>query len=557
MDIAAKIIAALQKALVELGIEGVTPSLEHPADLTHGDYATSVALVASKAAKKNPKVLAEELVAALGTIDGVEKIEVAGPGFINFSLSRKFFTTSVADIVAVGSDWGKNGQLKGKRVMVEYANPNTFKEMHIGHMMSTIIGEAVSRLVENAGADTYRETYQGDIGPQVAKALWGLKKRGVTEPHDIAEIGAAYADGSKAYEESEESKKEINEINKALYVGEGPLYEEYKDLWAAGHKTSMQEFATMYAALGTEFKRNFLETEVYRRGIELVHEGKEKGIFEESDGALVYKGEKVGLHTRVFITKAGTPTYEGKELALAFFKQDTWAHDRAIILTANEQAEYFKVVLAALAEFAPEIAKKIVHIPHGFLKLTTGKMSSRDGNVITASALITDVVKSVQTKNEDSAVAHDVAVGAIKYSILRQGIGADVIFDMASSLSTEGDSGPYLQYSHTRALSVLAKAKEEKVSTSATMPPDKIDDLERVLYRFPEVVARATEEYEPHYVTTYLTELAGLFNSWYAREKIVDTHDPHSSYKVALTQAFATTMKNGLWLLGITAPERM
>lgn len=557
MDIAAKIVAALSKALVELGVEGVTPTLEHPAELAHGDWATNVALAAAKAAKKNPKKLAEELVEKLGTIDGVEKIEVAGPGFINFYLSRKFFATTVADIVAVGPEWGKNAALKGKRVMVEYANPNTFKEMHIGHMMSTIIGEAVSRLIENAGADTYRETYQGDIGPQVAKALWGLRKRGVTEPHDIAEIGAAYADGSRAYDESEESKKEITEINKALYVGEGTLYEEYKDLWAVGHKTSMQEFASVYALLGTEFKRNFLETEVYKRGVELVEEGKEKGIFEESDGALVYKGEKVGLHTRVFVTKAGTPTYEGKELALAFFKEDTWAHDMAVILTANEQAEYFKVVLAALSEFAPEVAKKIVHLPHGFLKLTTGKMSSRDGNVITAKGLIADVLENVQTKNEDSVVAQDVAIGAIKYSILKQGIGADVVFDMGQSLSIDGDSGPYLQYAHTRALSVLAKAKEEKIAPSPSMAPDKITDLERVLYRFPEVVMRATESYEPHHVTTYLTELAGMFNSWYAKEKIVDTHDPHSPYKVALTQAFATTMKNGLWLLGIKAPERM
>ena len=557
MDSAARIGAALQKALTGLGIEGVTPVLEHPGELTNGDYATSVALAAAKAAKKNPKVLAEELLAALGTIDGIEKVEVAGPGFINFYLSRKYFTTSVADIVAVGSEWGKNGSQKGRRVMVEYANPNTFKEMHIGHMMSTIIGEAVSRLVEFSGADVFRETYQGDIGPQVAKALWGLRKKGITEPHDISEIGDAYALGSKAYEENEQSKQEINDINKALYTKEGPLYEEFKELWAKGHVTSMQGFAAVYAKLGTEFKRNFLETEVYEEGIKLVRQGLEKGVFEESDGAIVYKGEKVGLHTRVFLTKAGTPTYECKELELAFFKQKTWAHDRAIILTANEQAEYFRVVLSALKEFAPEVAEKIVHIPHGFLKLTTGKMSSRDGNIVTATKLIADVTEQVQVKNEDAAVAQDVAVGAIKYSILRQGISADVTFDMKSSLSTEGDSGPYLQYAHTRALSVLAKAKGEKIAPSSSMAPDKITDLERLLYRFPEVVQRATEEYEPHYVTTYLTELAGVFNSWYAKEKIVDPTDPHSPYKVALTQAFATTMKNGLWVLGIKAPDRM
>jgi arginyl-tRNA synthetase len=158
---------------------------------------------------------------------------------------------------------------------------------------------------------------------------------------------------------------------------------------------------------------------------------------------------------------------------------------------------------------------------------------------------------------EKQAIADAVGVAAIKFEVLKQGSGKNIVFDPAASLSFEGDSGPYLQYAHTRALSVLAKAKVEKIAPSASMAPDKITDLERVLYRFPEVVMRATKEYEPHYVTTYLTELAGMFNSWYAKEKIVDGTDPHSPYKVALTQAFATTMKNGLWVLGIQAPERM
>jgi arginyl-tRNA synthetase len=184
--------------------------------------------------------------------------------------------------------------------------------------------------------------------------------------------------------------------------------------------------------------------------------------------------------------------------------------------------------------------------------------------VLTGESILGDLREAALAKmadrdlgDERSAIADAVAVAAIKYSLLRQGISRNVVFDKEAALSFEGDSGPYLQYAHTRALSVLAKAKDEKIAPSPSMAPDKITDLERILYRFPEVVMRATEEYEPHHVTTYLTELAGMFNSWYAKEKIVDTHDPHSPYKVALTQAFATTMKNGLWLLGIKAPERM
>jgi arginyl-tRNA synthetase len=198
------------------------------------------------------------------------------------------------------------------------------------------------------------------------------------------------------------------------------------------------------------------------------------------------------------------------------------------------------------------------------MELTSGKMSSRKGNIVTGESLITDMRTEAFAKmaerdlgDDKQAIADAVAVAAIKYAVLKQGTGKNIIFDPEQSLSFEGDSGPYLQYSHTRALSVLAKAKTEKVQPSGAMVPESVVDLERVLYRFREVVERATKEFEPHYITTYLTELAGMFNSWYANSKIVDGADPHSPYKLALTEAFANTMKNGLWLLGIKAPEKM
>ncbi len=561
MDIVAKIIAALQKALVELGIEGVVPSLEHPADLTHGDYATSVALVASKAAKKNPKALAEELVAALGSIDGVEKIEVAGPGFINFSLSRKFFTTSVADIVAVGSDWGKNGILKNKKVIVEYTSPNLFKPLHVGNLMSNITGESLARLVEFAGAEVRRFNYPSDIGLTVAKAVWGVQKTG-SDPDDILALGKAYAVGASAYEDDEKAKKEIEEINKKLYDKSDS---DLDLIYQKGRTTSLRHLLAICKTLGTEkFDLEFYESQSGPAGLQVVSAHIEDGIFEKSDGAVIFRGEPHGLHTEVFINSQGLPTYGAKDIGVITHKREVFPFDLSIIETGGEQQQYFKVVFKASETVYPDLVGKQIHIGHGFLSLTTGKMSSRKGNVLTGESILEDLHNAAIEKMKDrelgdakAEVADAVAVAALKFGILKQGTGRNVTFDPAAALSFEGDSGPYLQYSHTRALSVLAKAKEEKITPSSSMAPDKTDDLERVLYRFPEVVLRATKEYEPHYVTTYLTELAGMFNSWYAREKIVDTHDPHSSYKVALTQAFATTMKNGLWLLGITAPEHM
>jgi arginyl-tRNA synthetase len=559
MDQVGKIAAALTRVLGELGIDGVTPNLEHPAELTHGDYATNVALAAAKAAKKNPKVLAEEIVEKLGAIDGVEKVEVAGPGFINFHLTRKYFSDSVVDIAAIGKDWGKTGALKGKRVMYEYTDPNPFKVFHIGHLMSNTLGESLSRIGEFAGAQVIRVTFQGDIGLHVAKCIWAVQQKG-SDPHDIHALGEAYVFGATAYDEDPKAKLEIDAVNKRLYTGD----ESLKLIYDAGRAASLAHFEEIYALLGSKFDHYFFETVTGPVGLELVRKGLEQGVFEESDGAVVYKGEKVGLHTRVFITKAQVPTYEAKDLGLAKVKAETEKFDRSVIITANEQDQYFKVVFAALAEVMPDVAEKTVHVSHGMMVLTTGKMGSRKGNVITGESLIEEMREQAFAKmterdlgDEKQAIADAVAVAAIKFTVLKQGSGKNIVFDPAASLSFEGDSGPYLQYAHTRALSVLAKAKAERVQMSGAMVPESVTDLERVLYRFPEVVARATQEFEPHYITTYLTELAGMFNSWYAQGKIVDGADPHSPYKVALTEAFAHTMKNGLWLLGIKAPERM
>lgn len=559
MDEAGTIIAALTRVLGDLGIEGVTPSLEHPGDLSHGDYSSSVALAAAKSAKKNPKALADEVVEKLGAIPGVEKIIVAGPGFINFYLTRKFFSDSVTDIAAVGKEWGKNGALKGKRVMYEFTDPNPFKVFHIGHLMSNTIGESLARLAEWGGAAVVRANYQGDIGPHVARCLWGLMKKG-GDAHDVAALGDAYVFGNEAYENDPKAKEEIEDINKRLYVGD----ESLKLIYDAGRKASLDHFEELYALLGTKFDHYFFESETGPVGMEVVRAGLEKGVFEESEGAVVYKGEKVGLHTRVFITKAGTPTYETKELGLDKTKFEKEKLDRSIIITANEQNGFFSVVFAAMKEVLPEVAERTSHVSHGMMELTSGKMSSRKGNVVTGESLIEEMRAQALEKmadrdlgDEKQAIADAVAIAAIKFTVLKQGTGKNIIFDPEQSLSFEGDSGPYLQYSHTRALSVLAKARAEKIQPSGAMVPEKVTDLERVLYRFPEVVMRATAEHEPHFVTTYLTELASMFNSWYANEKIVDPADPHSPYKVALTEAFAVTLKNGLWLLGIKAPEKM
>ncbi len=557
---------AISHALSQLGIEDVEPVLEHPSDLAHGDYSTNVAMVAAKRAKQNPKVLAEKLVEELGVIEGVEKIEVAGAGFINFTLSREFYADVLKNIsLTPEGEWGRNETLKGKRVMMDHTQPNPFKPFHIGHLISNATGESLARILEASGAKVTKVNYQGDIGLHVAKCLWAVRKDG-TNTEDIIAIGNAYMSGSKAYEDDASAKSEIDSINKKLYeksdAGLNALYEK-------GRKTSLKHFDDIYKTLGSEFDRLYFESETVPLAMKAVERGTKEGILEKSDGAVVFKGENEGLNTRVFVNSAGIPTYEGKELGLIKLKRKEYPFDIALTSTAVEQKNFFEVVTRVAEKLWPELRGKYVHIAFGMMLLSTGKMSSRKGNVVTGESLIDEMRANALDKmkerelsdNEKRDVADAVAVAAVKYSILKQSRIKNIVFDPEASLSFEGDSGPYLQYAHVRALSVLNKAAQNEIKSDIiydiTQVPEVVSELERLLYRFPEVVERAQKEYEPHYVTTFLTELAGAFNTWYAKEKIVDARDPTSAYKVALTRAFATTMKNGLYLLGIKAPERM
>lgn len=593
MDIQTKIENLIKEALAKLDIKSeATFIVEHPADMKMGDYSTNVAMVYAKAQKVNPKELAEKIVKILtpsisplsgGEIPSliregeggfIEKIEVAGPGFINFYLSKKFFANSLNEILE-DEKFGKNNSKEGEIIMVEYTDPNPFKPFHIGHLMSNSIGESLSRLVEYSGAETIRANYQGDVGLHVAKAIYGLQKRPMPESilngdnvsFQAEYIGQCYSYASNLYEEDEEIKKEINKINKQIYEKSD---EKINELYLWGRIITLEAFENIYKLLGTKFKHYFFESDMATRGKEIVNKNLgENGakVFEESNGAIVFHGEKYDtkLHTRVFINSEGLPTYETKEIGLTVTKFEKENPDTSIVITAIEQGEYMRVVAKAISLIYPEYESRMKHITHGMLRFATGKMSSRKGNIITGESLIKDVSVAILEKIKDrdfnegekTDIANKVGVGALKFSILKQAPGGDIIYDFEKSISFEGDSGPYLQYSYARANSLLNKAKEQGIDINTISKNSEILELEKMLYKFPEIVIRAQEEYAPHYITHYLLELARAFNSFYGNNQIVNRDDLESPYKLAITQAFARIMQNGLYLLGIESPEKM
>lgn len=551
----------LKKSVEKLGISRDLVTLAYTEDLTHGDMVSNIAMVVAKGNSKKPHQLAKEIVDELNKDipEGVKSIDIAGPGFINFTLED-------SHVVKMLFDKPKYRGITSvdEPIMVEYTDPNPFKEFHIGHLMSNAIGESISRLIELGGAKVIRANWQGDVGPHVAKAIWGAKnldKKDFQSPS--AFWGQAYVIGAKAYEENAQAKTAIEDINKKIYDGNDL---DINVLYESGRRECLEAFEKIYKRLGTKFDNYFFEGIEGRNGEEIVRKHIEKGVFEESEGAIIFHGERYGLHTRVFITSRGLPTYECKELGLNTEKFKLYPNlAKSIIITANEQNDYFKVLLKVLSFIDSSIAQKTEHIGHGMMRFASGKMSSRKGNVISGEGLIDEIKTLVLqkmannkdlNKGEKEEIADQVAVAAIKYTILRQSIGSDIIFDSAKSISFEGDSGPYLQYSAVRAAAVLKKAKEEMIDTKESYKAE-VGKLERLLIRFEDIIERAKSEYAPQLVANYLMTVAGEFNSFYNRQIIVSKTDPSSAYYVALTKKFHEVMSDGLWLLGIKIPAKM
>ena len=492
----------------------------------------------------------------------VGKIEVAGPGFINFWLKKDVLVDNLIQIDRLKEKYGNSSFLKGKKIVLEFTDPNPFKEFHIGHVYTNTVGESLSRLFESTGAEVHRVNYQGDIGLHVAKAIWGmmdkmkhekvsiegLSKKPLTER--IKFMGEAYALGSSVYDEEVSTKEEINILNKKIFEGNS----EIKDLYKIGREWSLQYFETIYKRLGTKFNNYYFESEVAKLGQKIVEENLKKDIFEKSQGAIIFPGKKYGLHDRVFINSLGIPTYEAKELGLAPTKYKDFPYDQSIIITANEINEYFKVLIKAMSLIYPELGEKTLHIGHGMIRLSEGKMSSRTGKVITGASLLDEVKAGAAKINEESSEM--VAIAAVKYAFLKVGIGKDIVYDIKESLSLEGNSGPYLQYTVARTNSVLAKVKtkSEKVKVKEELNNEELAVL-RTLIKFPEIIETAIKSYSPNLLCNYLYDLASEYNGFYNSDKIIG--GKNEDFRLALTFGVGQVLKNGLRILGIQTPERM
>lgn len=637
-----------------------------PENPVHGDYSTNVAMKLSRELRKNPMEIASGLKTRViqdqkaSKVPWLDRVEVVAPGFINLFLSEASLINQVGQVLTEGKAYGnassdalfadsasstqaggegsgagKKGAQKGvktggkqgakdgnnkrinpaksslshsdkKKIMVEFAHPNTHKAFHIGHLRNITTGESLIRLFESQGHDVIRANYQGDVGMHIAKALYALttlapykdelqSATGVVDR--VTFLGKAYAAGSGAFEEDEVAKGEIKDLNALVYAsaqrfakekGEDPgttdyialvkvenrgRLDEIYELWKETRQWSLDYFDTIYTRVGTHYDRLYFESECLA-GADMAKEAVKKGVLKESDGAIILDGKPHGVDTRVFINSLGLPTYEGKELALARMQVKEYGPlDKLIHVLGPEQKSFTAVTFKAeelLGILPPGVQ---YHLAYGWVKLKHGKMSSRLGNVVLGEDII-EVIKdaiyeilkqneSKYSESEQSDIAEKTAIAAIKYSFLKVATNSEIAFDIEESINTHGDSGPYLQYTYARARSVLKKSGQETgdkghgkqhLSPATGRQPLASDErlLARAITQFPDIVADAAENYAPSTLATYLFALAQQFNAFYAGSAIAG-----NDMRVTLTAATAQVLKNGLYLLGIETLEQM
>lgn len=619
-------------------------TIEHPVDEQHGDYATNIALqLFGRLKDKTPfvsaRAVAEKIVDNMQRSAASERlfssITVAGPGFINFFLSEEFLLDESI------SFWEENfctpKHWKEQRVVTEFTDPNPFKELHIGHAYSNTIGEAISRLFERSGATVQRVCYQGDVGMHVAKSVWGMAQKLQKDSNEpllaaLAELeqlelkerihflGQSYALGATAYKEDQaaaEVMKNINyitfhaaqqqlvaekgwepQVDYGQYITDAAVSpdldaETVTELFRKGRSWSLEYFGQMYDQLGMQFDDFFFESEVGEYGMQIVKEYQAQGVFVESQGAIIFPGSEQGLHDRVFINSLGLPTYETKELGLAPEKNRRWPYDHSVIITGNEIDEYFKVLLLALSKTNPDLAAKTHHLSHGMVRLPEGKMSSRTGKIITAEWVLTEARRRIEVVLQDREglddaqkqdIARAVGLGAIKFAFLRSSIGKDVAFDFDSSLSFQGKSGPYIQYTYVRAHALRAAIAQQldesqssiaecldifKSTVNQSNAPVSAEQkkLLRYLYRYYESLAAATHNYAPHHVCEYVYELSQRFNVWYSSVHLRTNIDrdlaadgvisAQTLSHIAVVVAVENALKDGLTTLGMPLVTQM
>jgi len=549
--------------------ENIEETLETPPQPEFGDLASKICFSLSRKLKKSLFDIANEIVKKIKIPKDslIKKVE-SKAGYINFFFNYQKITKIVLKTILKEKDsYGHSNIGKKKRIMIEFAHPNTHKGFHIGHLRNISIGESICRILEFTGHKVFRTNYQGDIGPHVAKALWGfinLYKCKAPKENKGEWIGEVYTEVNKKFSEDEKVNREILEINNKIYRRD----KELVNLWKMTRKWSLKDFEKIYRQLGTKFNKYYFESEVEKRAVEISKELLQKGIAQLSEGAIIIDLSKYNLSTFVLLTSEGNPVYESKDLALAERQFSDFKIGKCVHVVGSEQKLYFQQLFKVFELIGSLGAEKSYHLVYELVNLKTGKMSSRLGSVVLYTQLrdkiLGKILKEIEERNpklskkEKQNLAEKIAIGALKYGMLSIGCDKVLVFDWEKALMLEGNTGPYLQYAHTRCNGILNKIKGWKENVKNENLTNEEIKLVKKLSDFPNVVEQSLRDYRPHYLCNYAYELATVFSEFYHLCPVLKAEKKElRNFRLSLVKTTKITLKNCLSLLGIDTPEKM
>lgn len=567
-----KEIAVLLSGMIEgLEADDIGAMIEIPPESRLGDFAFPCFKLA-KTLRKAPNLIAQDLAEKLSGNSMFARVENVN-AYVNFFMNREETAAAVISEVLEKKDrYGASDMGSGKKVIVEYSSPNIAKPFHIGHIRTTVIGNAIYKIFDYLGYETIRINHLGDYGTQFGKMIVAYRKWGNEEDVRREPIKTLLEYYVKFHEEAEKDPSLEDEARATFTRLENGEKEEY-ELWKWFREESLKEFTYVYDLLGIEFDSYAGESFYSDKMDRIVNMMEEKGILKESQGAQIVDLEEYGMPPALIRKKDGSTLYITRDIAAAVYRKEHYDFDKNIYVVASQQNLHFQQWFKIIELMGYDWADQCVHVPFGMVSLEDGTLSTRKGKVVFLLDVLNSAVEKTKQvmieKNGSDAdvdeISKQVGIGAVVFQELSNNRIKDYVFTWDKVLNFEGETGPYVQYTHARAASVLRNAgasAEAVISGEAAVDmsyatSDTAYELIKLISRFPETVREAAEKYEPSVITRHIIDIAQYFNKFYHDEHILVDDEAEKQAKLALVCAAKQTIANGLGLLGIAAPEKM
>lgn len=544
--------------------------IEIPADESKGDYAFPCFRLA-KTLRKAPQAIAAEIAERIGVHEAFAEVENVN-AYVNFFIRRSYLAEQVVEeICKLGTEYGKNNEGEGKTVVVDFSSPNIAKPFHIGHIRSTVIGNSIVKLYRALGYEVIGVNHLGDYGTQFGKMIVAYRHWGNEEELREQPIKTLLKYYTRFHEEADRDPS-LDDEARATFARLEAGGEEEQALWRKFREYSLEEFERVYRMLGITFESYNGESFYSDKMPAVISELKEKGLLKESEGANIVDLEEYGLGAALITKSDGSSLYATRDIATAIYRKKTYNFVKNLYIVASQQNLHFKQWKKVLELMGCEWQKDCIHVPFGMVSLEDGEiLSTRKGKVVFLEDVLNNAVAKTREimleKNPDmpelDTVAGDVGIGAVMFQELSNNRIKDYVFSWDKVLNFDGETGPYVQYTHARASSVLRNASPEEMeavrngSYDYALESDSAYSLVKLMYRVPETVKDAADKYEPSIVTRHLVDIAQAFNKFYHDEHILVEDRDERIAKLALVLSAKTVIANCLALLGIKAPERM